>query len=324
MIARFASSEGISAERGFAPNPDDEPADGAHRVLFMESKNMKLFGSGRYSTLRIPVSGNERRMVVPDGSWVKCTHCGQTLYSDRLEDNLMVCWYCNCHLPMNVHDRIRSLTDENGFDERDSGMHSVDPLHFADLKSYASRLEENVGKTSMQDAIVCGTAALNGHRYALGVMDFRFMGASMGSVVGEKIVRLVEQATREKIPVVLVTASGGARMQEGILSLMQMAKTCGAFEQHAEARLPYFAVLTNPTYGGVTASFATIADVIMAEPGAMIGFAGPRVIQETTNSKLPDGFQTAEFLLEKGLIDRVVERKNLRRELGLLLEFFGR
>jgi len=156
----------------------------------------------------------------------------------------------------------------------------------------------------------------------LGVMDFRFMGASMGSVVGEKIARLVEAATAAKVPVVLVTASGGARMQEGILSLMQMPKTCGALSRHSEAGLPYFAVLTNPTYGGVTASFAAIGDVILAEPGAMIGFAGPRVIQETTNSKLPEGFQTAEFLLEKGLIDRVVERKNLRKELELLLEIF--
>ena len=156
----------------------------------------------------------------------------------------------------------------------------------------------------------------------LGVMDFRFMGASMGSVVGEKITRLVEAATAAKLPVVIVTASGGARMQEGIMSLMQMAKTCAALERHAEAGLPYFAILTNPTYGGVTASFAAVGDVIIAEPGAMIGFAGPRVIQETTNSKLPEGFQTAEFLLEKGLIDRVVERKNLRKELGLLLDFF--
>ena len=156
----------------------------------------------------------------------------------------------------------------------------------------------------------------------LGVMDFRFMGASMGSVVGEKITRLVETATERKLPVVLVTASGGARMQEGMLSLMQMPKTCGALQRHADAKLPYFVILTNPTYGGVTASFATVGDVILAEPGAMIGFAGPRVIQETTNSKLPEGFQTAEFLLAHGLIDRVVERKNLRKELSFLLDIF--
>ena len=156
----------------------------------------------------------------------------------------------------------------------------------------------------------------------LGVMDFRFMGASMGSVVGEKITRLVEAATKAKLPVVIVTASGGARMQEGIVSLMQMAKTCGALERHVEAGYPFFVIMTNPTYGGVTASFATVGDVILAEPGAMIGFAGPRVIQETTNAKLPEGFQTAEFLLERGLIDQVVERKNLRKVLSRLLEFF--
>ncbi len=283
---------------------------------------MSLFSSGKYSTLRFPAGNGERRMVIPDGSWLKCRKCGQTLYSDRLEDNLRVCWYCNCHLPMTASVRIKSLTDENSFSEIDANMTSADPLEFTDLKSYASRLSDSKAKTGLKDAFIGGTATLDGRRFAIGVMDFRFMGASMGSVVGEKISRLVELATAEKIPVVLVTASGGARMQEGILSLMQMAKTCGALQRHAEADLPYFVILTDPTYGGVTASFATVGDVILAEPGAMIGFAGPRVIQETTNSKLPDGFQTAEFLLEKGLIDRVVDRKNLRKELSLLLEFF--
>ena len=276
---------------------------------------MSLYSSGKYSTLRMPTSG-ERKMVIPDGSWVKCKNCGQTLYTDRLADNLLVCWYCNCHLSMDAHSRIVSLTDPDSFAEMDADLKSVDFLHFTDSKPYTARLEENEKKTRLNDAIVCGRP------YMLGVMDFRFMGASMGSVVGEKITRLVEAATAAKLPVVIVTASGGARMQEGIMSLMQMAKTCAALERHAEAGLPYFAILTNPTYGGVTASFAAVGDVIIAEPGAMIGFAGPRVIQETTNSKLPEGFQTAEFLLEKGLIDRVVERKNLRKELGLLLDFF--
>ena len=282
---------------------------------------MSLFSSGKYSTLRMPTSG-ERKMVIPDGSWVKCKNCGQTLYTDRLSDNLLVCWYCNCHLPMNAHARIVSLTDPDSFQEMDRDLHSADFLHFTDSKSYASRLAESEKKTGLNDAIVCGRAKLDGHPYMLGVMDFRFMGASMGSVVGEKIARMVEAATAERLTVVLVTASGGARMQEGIMSLMQMAKTCAALERHSEAGLGYITILTNPTYGGVTASFASIGDVILAEPGAMIGFAGPRVIQETTNSKLPEGFQTAEFLLEKGLIDRVVERKNLRKELDLLLAFF--
>ena len=284
---------------------------------------MALFSSGKYSTLQIPTPGAERRMVIPDGSWLKCKNCSQTLYSDRLEDNLQVCWYCNCHLPMTGESRIESLTDEGSFAEIDAELTSSDPLAFFDLKSYAKRIDESRTKTGLKDAIVCGTATLDGRPYAIGVMDFRFMGASMGAVVGEKIARLVELATSRKIPVVLVTASGGARMQEGILSLMQMPKTCAALQRHAEANLAYIVILTNPTYGGVTASFAAIGDVILAEPGAMIGFAGPRVIQETTNSKLPEGFQTAEFLQEKGLIDRVIERKNLRRELALLLEYFA-
>lgn len=267
-------------------------------------------------------SNGERKMIIPDGSWVKCKSCSQTLYTDRLEDNLQVCWYCNCHLPMNSPTRIKSLTDPDSFKEMDGALRSVDRLHFVDSRPYSERLVESEKKTGLSDAIICGSATLGGHPYMLGVMDFRFMGASMGSVVGEKIARLVEAATEAKVPVVLVTASGGARMQEGILSLMQMPKTCGALSRHSEAGLPYFAILTNPTYGGVTASFAAIGDVILAEPGAMIGFAGPRVIQETTNSKLPEGFQTAEFLLEKGLVDRVVERKNLRKELELLLEIF--
>ncbi len=288
-----------------------------------EFKTMSLFSGGKYSTLRIPTPGVERKMVIPDGSWLKCRNCGQTLYSDRLEDNLLVCWYCNCHLPMTSAGRIASLSDADSFEEIDANLVSVDALNFIDLKSYAKRLDESRAKTKLKDAIVCGTATLDGRPYAIGVMDFRFMGASMGSVVGEKIARLVEHATAAKIPVVLVTASGGARMQEGILSLMQMPKTCAALQRHAEANLPYFAILTNPTYGGVTASFAAVGDVILAEPGAMIGFAGPRVIQETTNSKLPEGFQTAEFLQEKGLVDRVIERKNLRRELSLLLEYFA-
>lgn len=284
---------------------------------------MSLFSTGKYSTLQIPAAKSERRMVIPDGSWEKCKKCSQTLYADRLEDNLQVCWFCGCHLQMTPEQRIAMLTDPESFTEIDAGMRSQDPLNFVDLKAYPARLQDSERKTGKGDAVVCGTATLNGKKYALGVMDFRFMGASMGSVVGEKITRLTELATAEKLPLLLVTASGGARMQEGIFSLMQMAKTCGALALHQEAGLPYIALLANPTYGGVTASFATVADVILAEPGAMIGFAGPRVIQETTNSKLPDGFQTAEFLLEKGLIDRVVERKNLRREIGLLLEYFG-
>ena len=282
---------------------------------------MALFSSGKYSTLRV-VAPQARKMVIPDGSWVKCRNCGQTLFTEQLEDNLNVCWNCNCHLSVTAPDRIAQLADEGSFEEFDVNMKSVDLLEFVDSKPYSKRLADSVEKTGLSEAVICGRCTIDGRACAIGVMDFRFMGASMGSVVGEKIVRMVEYAIKEKLPVIMVTASGGARMQEGVVSLMQMAKTCGAFEKLAEAGLAYIAVLTNPTYGGVSASFATIADVIMAEPEAMIGFAGQRVIAETTNAKLPDNFQKAEFLWEKGLIDRVVERKNLRTELGLLLEFF--
>lgn len=281
---------------------------------------MSLFSSGKYSTLR--PADNRHKMVIPDGSWVKCKKCGQTLFINRLEDNLQVCWCCNCHLPMSTKERIAMLSDTGTFIPLADNLQSVDFLNFVDSKAYSVRLKENQEKTGADEAIKCGRALLNGLPYYLGVMNFSFMGASMGSVVGESITRMVEAATAEKLPVIIVCASGGARMQEGILSLMQMAKTCGALERHAAAGLPYVALLTNPTYGGVTASFATVADIILAEPGAMIGFAGPRVIQETTKATLPEGFQTAEFLLEKGLIDRVVERKNLRKEISMLLDFF--
>ena len=282
---------------------------------------MAIFSSGKYSTLSV---GKRNKMVIPDGTWIKCKKCGQTLYINRLEDNLQVCWCCGCHLPMSVDARIRLLTDKDSFVEEDTELRSVDKLEFVDSKKYTARLAENIGKTGDSEAVRCGVATLNGIAYSLGVMNFNFMGASMGSVVGERITRMIERATENRRTVVMVTASGGARMQEGILSLMQMAKTSGALARHREAKLGYIVIMTNPTYGGVSASFATLGDVIIAEPGAMIGFAGPRVVQETTKSTLPDGFQTAEFLSAKGLIDRVVERKNLRKELQFLLEMFDK
>ncbi|MDD4816979.1 MAG: acetyl-CoA carboxylase, carboxyltransferase subunit beta [Victivallaceae bacterium] len=284
---------------------------------------MSFFNTGKYATMRLNQEPHSRHMEVPAGAWIKCKACGRTLYVDQLEQNLNVCPYCGCHLPMTAAHRIESLCDAESFVELDGGLRSTDPLKFFDSKSYQSRLADSEEKTGLTEAVVCGTATLDKHPFALGVMDFRFMGASMGSVVGEKITRMLECAVEHKIPAVLVSASGGARMQEGILSLMQMAKTCGAVEKLHAAKLAFIVIMTNPTYGGVTASFASIGDVILAEPKAMIGFAGPRVIQETTNSKLPEGFQTAEFLLDKGLIDRVVERKNLRRELSLCLEYLS-
>ena len=282
---------------------------------------MSLFGSGKYSTLRPESAGH--KMVIPDGSWVKCRKCNQTLYTDQLRDNLGVCWNCECHMPMTAPERIVQLCDPASFTTLGEELRSHDFLGFTDSKPYSSRIKENEEKSGLTEAVLCGRATIDGRPLMIGVMDFRFMGASMGAVVGERITRAIETATAEKLPLLMVTASGGARMQEGIISLMQMAKTSAALERHSEAGLPYFVLLTNPTYGGVSASFATLGDVILSEPGAMIGFAGPRVIQETTNAKLPPGFQTAEFLLEKGLIDRVVERKKQRREIAFLLEIFA-
>ena len=282
---------------------------------------MALFGSGKHSALRPDPAGH--KMVIPDGSWVKCKNCNQTLFTDQLRDNLQVCWNCECHLPMTAPQRIEQLCDPGSFREIAGELRSCDFLNFTDSKPYSARLSENEAKSGLTEAVICGTAAIEKRKLVIAVMDFRFMGASMGAVVGERITRAVEAATAAKLPVLIVTASGGARMQEGIISLMQMAKTSAALERHAEAGLPYFVLLTNPTYGGVSASFATLGDVILSEPGAMVGFAGPRVIQETTNAKLPAGFQTAEFLLDKGLIDRIVERKKPRREIALLLEIFA-
>ncbi|MBO7329161.1 MAG: acetyl-CoA carboxylase carboxyl transferase subunit beta, partial [Lentisphaeria bacterium] len=216
---------------------------------------MAIFSRGKYSTLK---AAGQHKMVIPDGSWVKCKKCSQTLYTERLQDNLQVCWCCGYHMPMAVMDRIRQLTDEGSFRESDSNLTSVDPLQFVDSKSYTLRLEENQKKSSMNEAVCCGRASLNNIPYSIGVMNFDFMGASMGSVVGERITRMIENATANNETAVLVTASGGARMQEGILSLMQMAKTSGALARHREKRLGYIVIITNPTYGGVSASFATL------------------------------------------------------------------
>jgi acetyl-CoA carboxylase carboxyl transferase subunit beta len=270
------------------------------------------------------VSPETKKVKIPPGTFEKCKGCEESVHKDTWKKNLEVCPHCSYHKQIPASTRIELLTDEGSFNEIDSSLQSVDVLNFEGAASYSEKYKQNVLKTGMNDAIMCGTAKLNDIKYALGVMDFRFLGASMGSVVGEKVTRLTELATKEQIPLVIVTASGGARMYEGMFSLMQMAKTSGALERHAEAKLPYIVILTNPTTAGVTASFASLGDVILAEPKALIGFAGPRVIKDTTQATLPEGFQTSEFLLEKGLIDRVVHRAELRKELGLVLEYFKR
>lgn len=284
-----------------------------------------LFSSGRtkYSTLRSYKTAENKNTRIPEGLWEKCKKCHGTVYAKQLEENWFICPHCDFHNPLTSAKRVELLTDKGSYLEIDASMESVDALGFEGVSSYIEKLESNKRKTGMKDAVTCGTATLDGKKFALAVMDFRFLGASMGSVVGEKITRITELATAENIPLVIVCASGGARMYEGMLSLMQMAKTSGALKRHADAGLPYIAILTQPTYAGVTASFASLGDLTIAEPGAMIGFAGPRVIRDTAQAKLPENFQTAEFLLQKGMIDRIVDRKNLRHELSLCLEYFS-
>ncbi len=276
-----------------------------------------LFRKAKYSTV-----STGRKKDIPRGLWAKCRDCEEIIYNKQLEENLGVCPKCEYHSSITAWKRIELLTDPGTFEEIDSGMKSLDALGFKGVSSYKDKLSASEKKTGMNEAVVCGVAKLDGKDFALGVMDFRFLGASMGSVVGEKIARLTELATSRRIPLVVVTASGGARMYEGMLSLMQMAKTSGALQRHAEQGLPYIVIMTHPTTAGVTASFASLGDVIIAEPNALIGFAGPRVIKDTTQAELPDGFQSSEFLMSKGMIDRIVERKNLRGELSLLLDFF--
>lgn len=285
---------------------------------------MAFFKKSKYSTLSFEPEKEEpqKRKDIPEGLWEKCKKCSATIFTKQKESNLYICPHCGYHNPMPAPARIEFLSDPGSFREIDANVESVDTLKFEGVSSYTSKLESNRKKTGLTDAVVCGRAKLDGRDYALGVMDFRFLGASMGAVVGEKITRLIEFATAQHLPLVIVTASGGARMYEGMISLMQMAKTSGALERHAEAHLPYIVVMTHPTTAGVTASFASLGDLILAEPEALIGFAGPRVIKDTTQAQLPEGFQTSEFLLKKGLIDKIIERKNLRTELSLCLEYF--
>lgn len=261
---------------------------------------------------------------VPEGLWIKCPECGEVVHRIELAQNLQVCPKCQHHMTLGARERIESLADPGTFQERDADMLSVDSLKFRGVATYQERLETYRKKTGLKDAVITGDAAIGGHAVGLAVMDFNFIAATMGSVVGEKITRIIERSTAEKRPVIIVSASGGARMYEGMLSLMQMAKTSGALARHAQAGLPYISVLTNPTTAGVMASYASLGDIIIAEPKCMIGFAGPRVIRETTHQELPKGFQTAEFLQDHGLVDMIVPRSRLRAALSQLLDFLDR
>ncbi len=270
--------------------------------------------------LRRGVAGKDPKKI-PDGLWVKCPSCSKTVFKRLVEERLDTCPECNHHFTMSSRRRIDLLIDAGTFTEWDADMSSADPLRFVDSKPYTARTSEQMAKTGMKDAVVTGCGLMSGQQVGLGVMEFAFNGGSMGSVVGEKLTRLIERCTAQRLPAIIVSTSGGARMQEGALSLMQMAKTSAALGRHAAAKLPYISVLTNPTMAGVMASYASLGDVIVAEPKALIGFTGPRVIRETIRQVLPDGFQTSEFLLKHGQLDLIVTRQDMKSELSRIVGY---
>lgn len=262
----------------------------------------------------------EKKVKIPEGLWVKCENCKEIIYRKELENNFKVCPKCNYHFRISAKERIAIITDNNSFNELDAELTSPDPLGFKDTQAYKDRLLENEKKSGIKEAAIYGDAKINGIDVVIAVLDFSFMGGSMGTVVGEKITRAAERALDRKVPLVIVSSSGGARMQEGMFSLMQMAKTAQAIGKLRDAGILYISVLADPTFGGVTASFAMLGDIIIAEPRSLIGFAGPRVIQETIKQQLPEGFQRAEFLLEHGMVDLVVDRKELKNTIAKIID----
>jgi acetyl-CoA carboxylase carboxyl transferase subunit beta len=259
---------------------------------------------------------------MPDGLWVKCEKCNEIIYKKELEKKLYVCPNCDFHFRLLSQGYIDILTDNNSFKEFNRHIKSSDPLQFKDSKKYSDRYQAAVEKTGLNDAIVTGIAEIDKMHVVLGIMDFSFIGGSMGSVVGEKVSRAVDMALEKRFPLIILSASGGARMHEGVLSLMQMAKTSAKLSLLAAAKLPYISILTNPTTGGTTASYAMLGDIHVAEPGALVGFAGPRVIKQTIGQDLPDGFQRSEFLLEHGFIDVIIHRHELKNRIASILKFF--
>ena len=270
-----------------------------------------------------PVVDITERTDVPDDIWSKCPDCSAMLYTKELRRSFGVCPKCNHHFRLNAHQRIPLLVDRHSFVELDANVHSADPLKFKDSKKYTERIKKAEKSAGTADAVVTGKGRINGIPVNIGAFNFSFMGGSMGSVVGEKLTRMIEAAIPDKRPVIIISASGGARMQEGIYSLMQMAKVSAALGRLGQERIPYISVLTDPTTGGVAASFAMLGDIIIAEPKALIGFAGPRVIEQTIRQKLPEGFQRSEFLLEHGMIDRIVQRSTMKDEIAVILQNFG-
>ncbi|MCG3203752.1 MAG: Acetyl-coenzyme A carboxylase carboxyl transferase subunit beta [Elusimicrobia bacterium] len=271
----------------------------------------------------MPVEKKASKNAIPEGLWTKCAKCDQIIFNKELEANKRVCSKCGYSFPLKALERVELILDEGTAVEMDADMESADPLKFLDGKVYPDKVESNQKKSGLKDAIWSGTGELDGLPVALGVMDFGFMGGSMGSVVGERLTRVGEYALGKKIPLIIVSTSGGARMHEGIFSLMQMAKVSAVLARLKEARIPYLSVMTDPTTGGVTASFAMLGDINFAEPGALIGFAGPRVIEQTIRQTLPEGFQRSEFLLKHGMVDRIVTRADLKKELKRTLNFLN-
>ncbi len=268
--------------------------------------------------------GRPKKVMIAEGLWVKCESCKEIVYRAEVDRAGRVCPKCRYPFRIGARERIASLADEGSFEEREGNLRSRDPLRFKDTKKYPDRLKAARSKTGLEEAVITGVCRIGGYPVAIGVFEFGFLGGSMASVVGEKLTRTIELAIQKRMPVLIVSASGGARMQEGILSLMQMAKTSAALQRLDQEGLPYISLLTDPTTGGVTASFAMLGDIILAEPRALIGFAGPRVIAETIRQPLPEGFQRSEFLLEHGQLDMVVERHELRETLRRILGFFCR
>lgn len=279
---------------------------------------MALFGKPKYTIVRL------KKKEIPEGLWTKCEECSEALYIKTLEENMKVCPKCNYHFTLSAYERVKLLLDADTFKEYDKDMVSTDPLNFKGPKSYKEKLAQDQQATDMKDAVVTGEGLLNGKKIILAVTDSRFIMGSMGSVVGEKLTRAIETAAKNNLPLIIVSGSGGgARMHEGMYSLMQMVKTSAALFYYRKKKLPYISILTNPTMGGVMASFAGIGDITIAEPKALLGFTGPRVIEQTIRQKLPAGFQKSEFLLEHGMIDLIINRKQLKQQLSLLLEYLS-
>ena len=280
---------------------------------------MAIFGKPKYKVVKV-----SKRKGVPDGTWLKCEGCGEMIYKKNLDENFRVCPKCNYHFVLGAYERISMFLDEGSFEEFEKGMKPKDFLKFKGPKSYVEKLEKDSAATGMEEAAIIGKGRVNDRRIALGVTDSRFIMGSMGYVAGEKVTKITEFATKNGLPLVIISGSGGgARMYEGMISLMQMAKTSAALAKHNDAGLLYISILTKPTMAGVLASFASLGDVIIAEPKGLIGFTGPRVIEQTIRQKLPEGFQRSEFLLKHGLIDMVVNRKNMKDTVAQLIDYMS-